>query len=485
MIPPTPAKTPGSIKAIANTPSAGNFTPTAPSENSAAFEDDSDEPDYAMKEDYFKESEPTSNRHKWLIVYYKYLFTPTAGFHQHRNRLQHAGQVKTILDETDPKGDDIVFLTEEEGNRVWIDWVVPNLRKKAAGTLKSYLTSLQMFLEYVTKKGRRPYLPSLSDEDRNTLSDLAGGLKGWRRHITEDTSSAKWDKYLDECEHLLTNQQVDDIMNSEAATEGRKALVAAETAVSGEDLTIAQYCAARDMLIAILTRYVGARPGSLETAMLDMFAKAKWDEKRRKKVMIVTSHKREEDGPAPIPMDADTVFLMEVFIKKLRPTVSDDDSPNGKIFLKKDGAPFHKGTIRRRLTAFVVKSGIRPDTLISHTHFRKWIVTEMQKKKRKGIPIDEDLLRRLMCHSDKTAKLWYMRDDLTEQAAEASTQIAENTKPSPCKKKPCHAKKSEETDANTQASTSKMKLPDAKDSEQIDANTNPLTSKMKWPECKE
>lgn len=62
--------------------------------------------------------------------------------------------MKTLLDETDPKGDDIVFLAEEEGNRVWVDWVVPNLRKKAAGTLKSYLTSLQMFLEYATKKGK-------------------------------------------------------------------------------------------------------------------------------------------------------------------------------------------------------------------------------------------------------------------------------------------------------------------------------------------
>lgn len=81
-----------------------------------------------------------------------------------------------------------------------------------------------------------------------------------------------------------------------------------------------------------------------------------------------------------------------MFIKKLRPAVTDDDSPTGKIFLKKDGAPFHKGTIGRRLPAFVVKSGIRPDTSILHTDFRKWIVTEMQRKKRKGIPIDEDFL---------------------------------------------------------------------------------------------
>ena len=332
VIPPMPAKSPGSRIFIAKAPSAGSSTPTAPYEQSADLEDDCDEPDYAMKEDYFKETEPNSNRHKWLIAYYKYLFTPSAGFHKERNRLQHASQVKTILEETDPKGDDIVFLAEEEGNRVWVDWVVPNLKKKGAGTLKSYLTSLQMFLEYATKKGKRPNLPSLSDEDRNTLSDLAGSLKGWWRHITKKTSSAEWDKYLDECEHLLTNKEVHDIMNSEAAVEGRKALIAAETAECVDDLTIAQYCAARDMLNATLTRSCAARPGSLESATLDMFAKAKWDEQRRKKVMLVTSHKREEDGPAPIPMDADTVFLMEVFIKKLRPAVSDNDSPNGKIF---------------------------------------------------------------------------------------------------------------------------------------------------------
>ena len=47
-----------------------------------------------------------------------------------------------------------------------------------------------------------------------------------------------------------------------------------------------------------------------------------------------------------------------------------------------------------------------------------------------GIPIDEELLRRLMCHSDRTANKWYLRESLTEQAAEASVQIEFHTKPS-------------------------------------------------------
>ena len=387
-----------------------------------------------MKVDYFTEDEPKTKRHKWLVYYYRYLFTPDAGFHQDKNRLQHASQVKTILFETDPTGDDIAFLAEEEGNRVWVDWVVPNINKKAAGTLKSYLTSLQKFLEYVTKKGTRSYLPPLEDETKNTLFDVAVSLKGWRRYITKETASEKWEKYLNECDTLLTNKEVEDIITSKPALEGRKALMVADTAEDPDDLSVAQYCAARDFLVTTLTRTVGTRPGPLENATLHMFKKAQWDDKKRVKVMLVTSHKREEDGPAPIAMGPDTVHLMQVFLDKLRPVVTDDNTLTGKIFLKADGTPFSKGTIGRRVSAFVVKSGIRPDTLITSTDFRKWVVTEMQRKKRRGIKIDEDLLRRIMCHSDKTAKSWYIRESLTELAAEASEQIAANTQPSPKKK---------------------------------------------------
>ena len=114
-------------------------------------------------------------------------------------------QVKTILEDIDPSGDNILILAEEEGNHVWVDWVIPNLKKKAAGTIKSYLTSLQKFLEYVTKKGKRPHLPVLDDDTRNMLFDLALSLKGWRRYITKETSSERRDKYLNECDMLLTN----------------------------------------------------------------------------------------------------------------------------------------------------------------------------------------------------------------------------------------------------------------------------------------
>ena len=157
---------------------------------------------------------------------------------------------------------------------------------------------------------------------------------------------------------------------------------------------------------------MGTRPAALENATLKMFEKAQWDDHGSR-------HR-----------------VSHACLTKLRPLVSEDTNPEGKIFLKEDGAPFHEGTIGRRVRAFVVKLGIRPDKAISATDFRKWLVTGMKRKKRMGLPIDKQLLRRLMCHLDKTANEWYLRECLTEEAAEASVLIEIHTQSS---KKDPHA----------------------------------------------
>lgn len=231
--------------------------------------------------------------------------------HKDGNRLQHACQVRKLLEECDPAGDDITFLAHDEGNKVWIDWVVPNLKKKKHGTLKSYMTSLEMFLEYVSKKGTRPHLPVLDVNVKNELFDLGNSLKKWRRCITKETSSQKWDRYLDESEQMLTVDEVQEMMNSKPGVDGRKVLQEAEVAESPDQLMVSQYCHACDLIIFTLTRLVGTRPGALANATIGMFEKAKWDNQKRRKVMLVSSHKREEDGPAPIPLTAENEFQVD------------------------------------------------------------------------------------------------------------------------------------------------------------------------------
>ena len=443
IVPPTPVTKSQHEKQSPSQPTPGSTAKSSDEKSDDNDTEDESDTIYPMQEDYFTDPNPKSNRQKWLIGFYNYLYTPSAGFHKARNRLQHASQVKTILNDIDPKGLDITVLVEEEANRVWLDWVVPNLKQKAGGTLTSYMGSLQKFLEFATKKGSRPNLPALSDEIKDALSDLCKDLKGWKHTIRKETSKDRWQKYLNECDTRLTSAEVDAIMNSEPALKGRHAFTAAQ---SGHQLTSTQYCAARDLLIMQCTKAVGPRPGPLENATLETFQTAKWDADKRKKVMLVAPHKREQDGPAPLAMDSELAFLMEVFINKIRPVITSDTSPESKIFLKADGDPFPKGTIGKRISAFVVKSGVRPDSNISATDFRKWIVTTMYIKKKQGRNVDDELLRRVMCHSDKTAKTWYLRHSLTEQAAEAADQIDQLTKPSPKKRRPTPEREEHEED---------------------------------------
>ena len=405
--------------------------PARKQRNSEDEEDDKDNEDvYPMVPDYFQEKNPKSNRHKWLVHFYKNLFTLNAGFHKDGNRLQHACQVCKLLEECNLQGNDITFLADDEGNKVWVDWVVPTLKKKNPGTLKSYITSLGMFLAYVSKKGTRPYLPDLDVNVKNELFDMGNSLKKWRRCITKETSAQKWDRYLNESE-LIADSRWGSGNDEFTASGGWKESAARGRGSREPGRTNGySYCHARDLIIFTLTRLVGTRPGALENTTIDMFEKGKWDDQKRRKVILVSSQKKEEDGPVPIPLTAENEFELKVFIYKVRPVVADDNGKNSKIFLKNDGAPFHKGNIGRRITSFVIKSGIRPDKLVSATDFRKRIVTELKRKKRMGLPIDEDLLRHLMCHSDKMANEWYLRKSLMEEAAASSSLIEEHTKPS-------------------------------------------------------
>ena len=101
---------------------------------------------------YFTCAHPKTNRHRWLVGFYQYLTRPTAGDKKQAIRLQHAVQMRKLLEAIDPGGDDIMCLLANEGDEVWSGWVKPHLKAgtKKPGTLISYLTSYEKFLSFVT-----------------------------------------------------------------------------------------------------------------------------------------------------------------------------------------------------------------------------------------------------------------------------------------------------------------------------------------------
>ena len=91
--------------------------------------------------------------------------------------LQHACQVKTLLQNLDPAGDDIAIIAQEDGCKVWLDWVMPNLAKLAGGTLKSFINSLQMFIQFVVNRRPRPGFPTLTPEVQEVFQEVLARKK--------------------------------------------------------------------------------------------------------------------------------------------------------------------------------------------------------------------------------------------------------------------------------------------------------------------
>ena len=78
-----------------------------PSEEEDGEEDESHYPD---QKEFFKDPNPRSNRHRWLVLFYHHLNKPDCGRKKQKNRLQHAEHVRRILEDLQPRGSDVDIL---------------------------------------------------------------------------------------------------------------------------------------------------------------------------------------------------------------------------------------------------------------------------------------------------------------------------------------------------------------------------------------
>ena len=138
--------------------------------------------------------------------------------------------------------------------------------------------------------------------------------------------------------------------------------------------------------------------------------------------MLVPQHKRQSEWPAPLSIDTELDELLNIYVKEIYSQFTQPRAAT--VFLRNDGSSFHEGAISKRLPEFWRKSSIRSDLRVTATNRRKWIVTTCNQKKRQGLKVDEEVLRRAMCHSDRVEKKCYLREDMTVTAAQAMDIIA-------------------------------------------------------------
>ena len=301
-----------------------------------------------------------------------------------------------------------------------------NLR---SGTIRSYLGSYQLFLNFVTmERVQKGIVPEVEADVLRIFRNVSRRLKGWRKTVDLDTRPQRTERLLDECFKGLKNDDVDAFLQSKPMQDCKEVFTKAQ---DGSDITTLEMCKVRDYLICLTTIKTGTRPGALETVTLQHYNTMKRDDETDKPVLLVPDHKRGVAGPALIGLDSKLEELFKIYVQKICPKFGDRCA---NLFVTSDGLAFTKGTLCKRLPELWSRSWVRSDLRVTTTNIRKWIVTTCHEKKTRGAKFDEDIVRQGLCHSDKTAKSFYLRSGLTSVAAQAVEIIAM-----------CTSKKSEET----------------------------------------
>lgn len=194
---------------------------------------------------YFTAKIPTSNRHRWLILFYEYLSRPTAGDKKQTIRLQHARQMRNLLEALDPAGDAILCLMNHEGDAVWRLWVKPHLNAttKKPGTIISYLTSYEKFLTLVTHERFNKKAPAIHPSYMKDFSNTLKDLKGWRSVVDNQSYDVKNQPIVDESEGLLTLEELNKIKSSSTYNQAERLLIQAGR---GKDLDMKEFILVRD-----------------------------------------------------------------------------------------------------------------------------------------------------------------------------------------------------------------------------------------------
>jgi len=369
-------------------------------------------------EQFFTTTMLENPRHKWLTGFYNYLSRPAMSDKKKAICLQHARQMRILLDYIDPKGDDITCLAQDEGDAVSKRWLKPTLNSgsKKAGTVISYLTTFEKFLTYVTNPRYNQSGPALHP-DFDIFRQVLPEIKGWRSTVDSHTQAEQNQRFMVESDALLTPAEKAQLKTSEPYVEGLKAINQAD---QGKVLSLQEYISARDLLLAIFSLDNGTRPHPLNNATLKDYGTAKT--KKGNRIMLVARHKRSKEGPAILSMTQELQRLMEIYIQKIRPKFAPQSENH--LFLTKEGQPFPEGTIGRRTRAFFLKTKLRIGEKLANVSLRKFVST---KTKEWATPEEAVIVQRVMCHSQKTAERAYVRTSLTRLGSQALDIIARVT----------------------------------------------------------
>ncbi|XP_033114153.1 uncharacterized protein LOC117114584 isoform X3 [Anneissia japonica] len=258
------------------------------------------------------------------------------------------------------------------------------LETKTASTVRHFLTSAQMYLEYVTFELDQPAANVLKAQSiiRLLLKQLARDMANQREN--------KKCKINDE---MITGEEEHQFISK--ATPINDALK--EKIMNGSGITVKETMFFRSYIISLLCIRNACRAGVITNMLLKEFDRA--ENIRGEYAITISNHKTSYQGPAILILQKDLYELMTMYRKQVHPIFG---AAFGQTFFKTNSGQEIRPC--QDLTRLWHNLGVRKEKIIKCTHFRKQITTmswQHNHRKKKRITAE------YMHHSLNTQNAYY------------------------------------------------------------------------------
>ncbi|VDI23172.1 Hypothetical predicted protein [Mytilus galloprovincialis] len=276
------------------------------------------------------------------------------------------------------------------------EWTGKNMTTLAPGTIRSYLSSMDLFVEYLLQKGLVTHIERFQ-RFRESLKIIAKQLKSranMRRAIVE----------TEEIETMILPVDIQMFLSSKYAQTIKKKIANKSTQV-----VLSTFYDVRDYMLLRLLQTNVQRPMAVRNITINSIDRARRTDDGGISI-TVAQHKTQEGGPAVIHVNAKLYGFLKDYIQMLK-IIPDypvaKEQSNFTTFPKSDGIQrvWDHGPVNKTVTA---------------TRLRKATPTAV----RTLIPASREILARHMTHNPETADRHYALYQHRELAVPVTNMIA-------------------------------------------------------------
>lgn len=285
--------------------------------------------------------------------------------------------------------------------RRWIDSC-----QKSAGTIKTYLRSVEMFFGFCINENNN-YI------DISKISNVETWIKQWKRNMWKEV---KRNHHVKVAKDIARMPIPDDFLRFDMSdiVANSKQVLKNTFAKPSYQISRHEFCNIRDYLITNLIINNGSRPGAISNMTLKQFEDAHFQDKGY--VVEVFRHKTDYQGPAALAISNDLHTEMFAFMKIRNALPGMNSNENDHFFTSWSGGKMSPNMVGYQFVEYFYKAtGVR----VNATIIRKYVTTTVHKHQ----PNMKSKTANLLCHSERTAAQSYALIERRENASATSEAL--------------------------------------------------------------